>query len=236
MRRLLLASVAILALQASPARAILGVGDIVYDPANHVEAMAQLTELLNILENGREILKEAEKAYDAANTATGLSGLGGGRTSPLADPSLGGLLNGQGGGGFLAGLMERFLGPGYRHYDPPGDDFQSEEIRRQRQSLSASMAAQEAVRENIAERMAALEGIRRASLAAVTESEKADVNRAFAAEMAEIQVLQTEVANFQNRVLAERENSEQRQREEQAMNLDLMHERLTAARGARLGQ
>lgn len=238
MRRILLAStmLALLAAPIQPAHAILGVGDIVFDPANHAEAIAQLRQMEESFRVAQDTYNTVNRVYEAANTRTGLAGLVARFFIPMPDGgSLSGLLNGTGGGGILGSLLGEFLGEDYRRYDPPGEDFQASETRRQRQALAGHLSAQRAIYDEIQRRQAALGEIEAASRTATTQSEKDDVNRAFSAEVAGIQALQVQVANITAMTRSQRENDELRVREERALNLDEMRESLMQARAARLG-
>lgn len=258
-RSALLAGAFALAVSVTPARALLGVGDIVFDPAVHAEMLAQIEVARDTLNNGREALGVAKEAYDAANTVTGLAGRGGSgwRSGLPGGGAMAGLLNGSPAGGLLgdaaglAGDVARFTTPGWSRggieglvasfitrdqvYEAPGEDFQTAELRRSRRALAGRKSVQQIAYEQFSEREAAMAEIEMAARTARTQAEKDDVRNRWMEESAKIAALNANLGIMRARADEEERNTALRQREQMRMGLDMAFEQLRGVRQQRLG-
>lgn len=237
MRRLLLAGLAVAALTAippRPGRALLGVGDIVFDPAIHAETLLLVQQSFDQLENlkeglavARDTYALADKAFRAANVVSGLAERGGSGWQALLPVAgeFSAALAGREGAGPLSGLLGQFIQQDTL-YEPEEDSFGAREIVRRRKALSGTKAFQQSVYDQVNDRIGAMRQIQIASLTAETEAQKADVSRRYQEEQVKIAALQTQVSLAADRAAAEREDNEQRKREYYRELLDGAYEEL----------
>ena len=201
LRRVLMAGAAALALSAVPgptARALLGVGDIVYDPAVHAEALLQLEQAREAYKVATETGRDVKRMYDAANTITDIPSAARALMSealriPLPPGSeMAEIQNGMRSDGLLGGLMAMF-GARNTIYEAPGDDFDTNELNRARRMINGRMSMQQAVYDSIYERIRRLNTIQAMASTANTTAMKQDLATELVGEAAAIQALNVQV-------------------------------------------
>ncbi|SDE31057.1 type IV secretion system protein [Belnapia rosea] len=238
-KRILTAGVAALALAVAsvqPAHAILGVGDVVFDPAALEQALVELEEMQRHYQVLQGQLRQAENLYNSLSHTTDIAGLANVLRSaglrlplPIDSAAFANLLSGRGSSGDLVGLLRQFSDRN-RVYDQPGSDFAATELRRNRDAIAGRMAAARQLYDTTALRATGLAELQNRLTTATDPAEKMDLIARVGAEQAAIQNLQVQAQAVTVWASAEDRNAEQRRQEADAQSLDATADALLAGK------
>jgi type IV secretion system protein VirB5 len=223
------AALTIFAGSLSPAQAQL----VVYDPANYLQAVQQVTQLTQQLTVIRQQYQQLQQTYQAIahlpqNTLNDL-----GRqlnvdqfrnALPNKSNILGSVMNGAGLGTGNLGLAAQGYLNENRIYVPAGQDFTALEMQRNANSVAGAQAIASELYQSAANRVTALQSIE-SQLAGATDAKSvADLQARINAEQAYIQAQQVQAQSLAMWQSSQERNQQQRGDEERRRQIDTLIE------------
>lgn len=215
---LLASAVAMTLLVAPPAHALLGAGDIVFDPTNYAEAIKSLTQL-------EQQYQKITQVYGALAHPTSMGQVAGALNSAGVQNPLGqfgniqGVINGVTSGnmsGTIQGLQQA-----NQYFAPTGTDFAAQQMTRNATGTAGIQAMVLANLQSLQERTAGLQDLR-ASLDSGDITDMAALSNRFHSEQQFLAVQQAQATNLQTLLMTQSRTEDQRVSEKQRQDAEAL--------------